>query len=50
MVKNQLGLFIKNHDLLVVGLTQNYWETLALQTPTIVDLLFYSIMREDPHE
>ena len=44
-----LGLFIKNHHLLVVGITQNYWETLALQTPTTVDL-FYSIMREDPHE
>ena len=37
----------KNH-LLEVGLTQN-WETMALQTLTIVGL-FYFIMSKDPHE
>ena len=37
----------KNH-LSEVGMTQN-WETMAVRTPTTVDL-FYFIMREDPHE
>ena len=36
----------KNH-LLEVGLTQN-WETMALRTPTTVDL-FYFIICEDLH-
>ena len=40
-------IIFKKH-LLEVGLTQN-WETVALQTLTIVDL-FYFIMCEDPHE
>ena len=38
----------KNH-LLEVGLTQNYWETMALQMLTTIEL-FYLIMCENPHE
>ena len=38
---------LKNH-LLEVGLTHN-WETMALQTLTTIELLYF-IMCEDPHE
>ena len=37
-----------NH-LLEVGLTQNRWETMALQMLTTVDFLYF-IMHEDLHE
>ena len=41
-------IIFKNH-LLEVGLTQNHWETMALQTLTTIGL-FYFIVCEDPHE
>ena len=40
---------ISRNHLLEVGLTQNHWETMALQTLTTAGL-FYSTMCEDPHE
>jgi hypothetical protein len=41
-------IVFKNH-LLEVRLTQNL-ETMALQTLTTIDFVFYYIMCEDPHE
>ena len=40
---------VSKNQLLEVGLTQNHWETMALRTLTIIDLLHF-IMLEDPHE
>ena len=53
MASNGLGFMVtwiifKNH-LLEVGPTQNHWETMALRTLTIVDLL-YLIICKDPHD
>jgi hypothetical protein len=41
-------IVFKSH-LLEVGLTWNYWETMALQMLPTLDL-FYFIICEDPHE